>query len=365
MTAPATAYIDPQTGAVGDPFAPFLTPGASYIDPVTGQAIQGAATAPVGTPYYQSSQLVQGANGATASATGTEANQFEGFVDANGGGFGAVQDDPIRDLSMDAVSNDPSRVAAGLNSDNPDVQQLAMDNLFELGSGGVATATNGAAKTNLLTPDFLASLSPDVRAQVTATATAQGDINPGVQRVDGGTGPGGTFAALPGSPEDIAMQKANAAAAAAEAANPTPPPPVVDADPFGQFDSAQNPTHGVITPQYEAALAAQAQTNLLASTQPGAVAPAAGASATVSSAPVTTPVSAPASASAIAAPPAAPAATAGAPQVAPIVSPSTINPADPFAPFIDPTTGLPSTAASPPGATPINAPTFSPATASY
>ena len=391
MTAPASAYIDPTTGAVGDPFAAFETPGASYIDPVTGQPIQGAKSAPVGTPYYQSSQLVRDpSTGATYSGTGTAENPFAGFVDAVGGGFGydgpvdptstdpSDPANPNRGLYMDAASSDPTRIATALNSTDPVAQAGAIERL----TAPAATGSNqlGALEdstyASAFTPAWFQSLTPAAQAQVTAGLKASGGDPQAIDQQLANLGAGGnltklggdasgTYIAAAGSPEALAAQQANAASLAQDAATPAPPP--VDPDPFGQFDSAQNPTHGVITPQYEAALAAQSQQKLINETAPGAVAPSPGASAT-----------APASAPAIAAPPPATAAfnpqnttisDAGGSMVAPPTqgaitgitpAPSTVNPADPFAPFIDPTTGQPM---SPPsGTAPVQAPTF---TASY
>jgi hypothetical protein len=260
-----------------DPFQQFQASGASYIDPRTGQPVSGAASAPNGTPFYQSSQLTQnGATGATASATGTAANPFAGFTDAYGGGYGYAGDGTSGDLStaainadptnpananrgvlMDAVSGDGSRVANALNSGNSDAVSSAMQNLFEQGSGGLATGANGAAKTSLLTPDFLSSITdPAVRAQVQAAMVQQGDIDPNRTAVGGDASGTSIFATNPAS-----VDAANAASAAQGLADQQSAPPAADADPFGRFDDPAHPTHGVITPATEAQMAAQADAN--------------------------------------------------------------------------------------------------------
>jgi hypothetical protein len=257
-----------------DPFQQFQTAGASYIDPRTGQPISGASGAPAGTPFYQSSQLTQnGATGATASATGTEANPFAGFTDAYGGGYGyngdgtsgslstaAINADPTnpanasRGVLMDAVSGDGSRVANALNSGNADAVTSAMQNLFEQQSGGLATGANGAAKTSLLTPDFLSGITdPAIKAQIQAAMVAQGDIDPNKIALGGDASGTSIFAKNPAS-----VDAANAASAAQGLADQQNAPPPPDADPFGRFDDPAHPTHGVITPAIEAQMAAQA-----------------------------------------------------------------------------------------------------------
>ena len=287
MTAPMTAPAN-----LTDPFAAFQTPGASYIDPISGQPIQGAASAPAGTPFYQSAQLVQNADGSTASATGTEANPFAGFVDANGGGFGADTPDPARVLGMDAASSDPTRIATALNSTDPDAQAGAIERL----TAPAATGSNqlGALEDSTyassFTPAWFQSLTPAAQAQVTAGLQASGGDPQAIDQQLANLGAsGGNVTKLGGDAsgtyqyvtDPASVQAANAA----DAALPADTAPPVDTDPFGQFDSAQNPTHGVITPAYEAQLAAQSQQTLLNETTAGAVPAALASSATGSISP--------------------------------------------------------------------------------
>lgn len=340
MTAPYVPAVDP--------FQPFT--GASYIDPTTGQPVQGATSAPAGVPYYQSAPLVQNPNtGATFSATGTEENPFAGFTDAVGGGFGysgpvnpASTDlsdpaNPARGVLMDAASTDPSRVARALNSGNPDAVNAAMQSLFEQQDQGNATGSHRAGDlTNSSTAgafnqDWLNSLNPDVRAQVTAGATKAGLDPTALGQIGGSRNVAGT-------PEQTAAY--NAAIAADSIA---PHGSTVDQDPFGRFDSPTSPTHGVITPQYENALGDAAQAKLLDATQPGAVPPSAGASATTG-APSTASAPAPASSAQVlvsphpgsptvdgqSAPNTIPTTTAAVPPVVGMTA------TDPFAPYLDP-----------------------------
>ena len=350
----------PQTGAVGDPFAAFQTPGASYIDPVTGQPIEGAASAPVGTPFYQSSQLVQNPNtGATASATGTEANPFAGFVDDAGGGFGysgpvnpnstdpSDPANPNRGLYMDAASSDPTRIATALNSADPNAQGGAIERLTAPAAtgGNQLGALEDSTTAGSFTPAWFQSLSPDAQAQVTAGLKAGGGDPQAIDQQLASLGaPGGNVTKVGGDTVGTFQYNTDPAAVtaanAADALLPNTTPAPVDADPFGQFDSAQNPTHGVITPQYEAQLAAQSQNTLLNETQPGAVPAAAASSAT---APL---------------PGFAPTPALAGTNVGVSGAPASVDPNNPFAQFT--ATGAPTTPTVIPSATAPVAPTLSP-----
>ncbi len=331
--------------AWGDPFAAFKTPGASYLDPQTGEAVQGDSSSPVGVAAYQSSQLVQDpTTGATYSATGTKANPFAGFVSANGGGFGAdpATAEPNRGVLMDAVSNDPSRIASAINSTDPAPQQRAVERLTDptATAGNRLGALNDSSTAGMYNADWFKGLNPDAQAKVTAQLKAGGGDPAAIDRQLADLGAGGNLTKLGGDTSGTyqfkvnpaSVDAANAASAAQqklEEANAPPPP---DADPFGRFDSASSPTHGVITPAYEKQLADQSGT--LTAPPPNPALPPAQSSPTAS-APVTAPnIPAPT-------PPVTPAlSTDGGfmpPQMPPLVDPAI---SDPFAGFKAPPTDV-------------------------
>lgn len=61
----------------------------SYTDPLTGKSVTAnQKDIPAGTPFMQSAGLKAGPNGGTMTTGGDAANQFRGYVSAEGGGFG-------------------------------------------------------------------------------------------------------------------------------------------------------------------------------------------------------------------------------------------------------------------------------------
>lgn len=360
-----------------DPFAGF-TGGVSYIDPITGQPVEGAASAPVGTPFYRSSTLVNG-----ISSTATPDNPFAGFVNELGGRFGDDAAGTAEDAAMntnlataaaapiDQTAVDPTQLST-LGQEWAQFLQSGGSSLLDPSTGAVsgtpnpmdqirAKASQGTALT-ATEQEFLATVGGNGLATGRGgpvspyrfDASGHATYDPQLGRV-AGVGPDGK--PLTGdyqqqliaqgllTPDQAARLNANAAAANVASATANAPPADTDADPFGQFESAQHPTHGVITPAYEKSLADAAQAKLVAETQPGAVAPRPGATATI-----TTPSSTPAGV-----------ATAS---TIPVMgtAPSTVSAADPFAPFIDPTTGQPIPAGGTAAPAQIKAPTFGAAT---
>jgi hypothetical protein len=306
MTAPAPP----------DPFAKFKT-GASYIDPITGQSIEGAASAPPGTPFYQSAPLVQNADGSTRSTGATAGNQFAGYVDAVGGGFGPtidpatgkpIVDDPnATGAAAGTLNGQP--VPEGMTLAQATANQVAQDDVrTTLANPLTAQAAKGASSA------WFDSLGP---------ADQQAFQAAGITR---NAPPESTAAFLAANPTlTAAYQNAHPADGALAPAAPAAAP-----DPFGRFDSPTAASH-VITPATEAAGAQAAQSQLLADTQPGAIAPSPGASATTSSA-------------------------------TPVTPGIGITAVDPFAAFTTPGSAVPPVGGVTPPVTPVQSPTFTPTT---
>lgn len=178
--------------------------GASFTGP-NGQQVNGSAYIPMGTPYYASAPLLQNQNtGATYSETATPTNEFAGYQDAEGGGFGST----IDPATGQPVVDDPNATgaAAGMLNGQPIGAGLtrAQATALQVGKDDATSLMNDPNMQQALStasPAWWASLSPQMQAQMVGqgyTPPAAGSIpttaqylaaNPGAQAPAPGSSP--------------------------------------------------------------------------------------------------------------------------------------------------------------------------------
>lgn len=299
----------PPTPVPTDPNGPQIAgpTGASWIDANgNAQNTNDATQVPIGTPYRTSAALT---NGGTQTDSATPTNAFAGYTGPQGGQFGGVFGSDIADPAAQAAAQgknastlanlaqqsggaiDWTKVDPAALSQMAQTQAKGGNSTFDVATGASSGNDQAlalqakVANGGTLTPTeqaYIASTGQDATSKSPYRFDANGNatfdpalglqlgVNKDGTKVGAASPSTGYYDYMKanGQITDAQYQQLTAAQAqnqariASEAASPAPSHEAatvapVDADPFGRFDTANSPAHGVITPQYENQLATQ------------------------------------------------------------------------------------------------------------
>lgn len=247
------------------PKLPTPAPVPSTVPKVANRMVNGVPVTtptdmvPPGTPYYTSSPLV---NGGLNTPEGDVFNQFRGYVGPEGGTFGGYDTvDPATGSSPRQQFDAMDKAVAGIGPiDWTQVDRAALDQQRRvptaddlnaqqgwrqtLAAGGTLDPTQLAILKTAADPlaDPFRSTNDAIRLGISATGAP---MDPAADYYDRGAQAG---AWTPEQAAQLRTQFAEREAKAAQEQGLAPMPDALDADPFGRFDSAQSPTHGIIKP---------------------------------------------------------------------------------------------------------------------